>query len=245
MSNKLTVSLQGGLGNVLFQIAGGSSIAKKNNYQFCLTDLPKTHHSEEDYYSSILQKWKCYYSSIDNPIDIHEQSYAYSDWTFPPNNALRLCGYFQNYKYIDSDFVDSLVLPEVDTLHGAFLHIRGGDYVNHWFHDVKLNYYYSRAIQQFPSNTKFYVMTNDIPYAQTLSFLKTINHEFVDEKNEVRTLALMKNCTLGGICPNSTFSWWGGYLNRSRTIVLPSKWFNDPRMYVEGYFFPGSVVIPV
>ncbi len=240
----LTVNLQGGLGNVLFQLAAASSIARKNSRKLCLPNLPKTHHSEEDYYSNILQKWKSKQQHIDNSLQIHEPSYRYQDWRFAnTDESIALNGYFQNYRYIDDDFMDTLVLPEMPVLNGAFLHIRGGDYVNHWLHDVKLKEYYLRAIATFPTETKFYVMTNDVPYARSLGFLNTINHEFIHEPNEIRTLTLMKNCTLGGICSNSTFSWWGGYLNRNkRTIVLPSKWFNYADAYVEGYFFPGSLV---
>lgn len=239
----LTITLQGGLGNVLFQLAAARSISRKNGRRLCLPSLPKTHHSEEDYYSNILQNWKLFQEPLEDTIQIQEPSYQFQDWQFANvDKNIHLLGYFQNYKYIDDDFIDTLVLPEMPVLEGAFLHIRGGDYVNHWLHDVKLNNYYYRAIEKFPKGTKFYIMTNDIPYAKTMSFLNSIDYEFVEEPNEVRCLSLMKNTTLGGICANSTFSWWGGYLNReNRTIVLPSKWFNMAT-YVEGYFFPGSLV---
>jgi len=54
----------------------------------------------------------------------------------------------------------------------------------------------------------------------------------------------MSKCK-GGICANSSFSWWGARLNPNRSIILPSKWFNDSRLYTDGYYFPEATIIDV
>lgn len=242
---ELSVALCGGLGNQLFQIAAGQSISRNTKRMLCLGESTVTHHSTQDYYSTIFSKWVSSRRDSADAQTISETSYAYTEWNFPLDKNVLLSGYFQNYQYILDDFVDSLVLPEVPTLQGAFIHIRGGDYVNHWLHHIDLRSYYQRAVAYFPENTKFYIFTNDISYAKTFSFLDEINCEFVSGCDEVESLALMKSCTIGGICANSTFSWWGAYMNRNnRTLVLPSEWFNSP-VYTDGYFFPGSTVIIV
>lgn len=243
----LTIHMQGGLGNQLFQLAALESISKRNLASMFLetSTSPSTNHSRRNYFQSIFLEW----NRIPRrklPVEVlDEPSYEFREWKLV-RSATKLQGYFQNYKYISDKFLETLWLPNVTSLPGAFLHIRGGDYVQHPLHGVNLESYYSQAIQMFPEGTKFYVFTNDIPYAKTLSFLEKVDYEFVDERDEVCALALMKNCLVGGICANSTFSWWGAYLNRkNRTLVLPSKWFNDPSIYVNGYFFPGSVICPV
>ena len=70
--------------------------------------------------------------------------------------------------------------------------------------------------------------------------LKQVNYTFIKE-DEITTLAMMANCIRGGICANSSFSWWGAFLNPNRTIVMPDKWFNDPNLRSDGYYFPGVI----
>ena len=241
----ITVALQGGLGNQLFQIAAASLISKTQDRELWLPDTPKTHHSAARYYETILRLWSDRVRDIGPCAEQHEKTYSFQNWCLPPE-PVRLYGYFQNYRYVPADFQSTLVLPSVPSLDGAFLHIRGGDYVRHPFHDVGLSTYYERAVSHFPPGTHFHVFTNDVSYAKSLPILQKVSHSFVTDSDEVVCLAKMKACTVGGICANSTFSWWGAYLNRgTRMLILPSKWFNDPRIYVEGYFFPGSFICQV
>jgi hypothetical protein len=40
----------------------------------------------------------------------------------------------------------------------------------------------------------------------------------------IETLKIMANCNGGSICANSTFSWWGAYVNKDRPIYMPFPW---------------------
>jgi hypothetical protein len=223
----LAIQLKGGLGNQLFQVAAAERIARESGRQLVLTPSPPTHHSSQDYFATILA------------------GFAQSRGEGSPRD-LRLDGYFQSYEIIAPTFRDRLLCPpDIPSLPGAFLHIRGGDYVDHWLHDVRLSAYYERAVQQFPPGTHFYVFTNDVSYAKTIPILQTISHTFVEEPDEVRALWTLAWCRDGGICANSTFSWWGAFLNPGRTLVLPSKWFTVRSLPIQGYFFPGSLTVPV
>lgn len=247
----LTTRLQGGLGNQLFQVAAGETIAKQTNRKYFIESLnTESAHSNTQYFDSILKNWKHLYNPIESVV-FNEANFEYIDWLphlqFP---VISLNGYFQNWRYIPDTFCERL---SFDTsvlrrfpIHkqSAFLHIRGGDYKNHWVHDVGLDYYYEKAIQQFPKGTHFYVFTNDIEYAKTKTFLKSISYSFVFE-NEVDSLYLMSQCGVGGICANSSFSWWGAYLNRNRKIIMPSKWYNQSHFYTDGYYFDNVIKVEV
>ena len=237
----LAVRLNGGLGNQLFQLAAGETIATETGKQFCIasTTSPTNIHTNRNYFESILQQWRDTPTLPENAQHVTEPSFEKQTWSLP-SGPVCLDGYFQNWRYISPTFTSRLALSTGPPLRGAFIHIRGGDYVNHWLHDVKLSEYYQRAITYFPRGTHFFVFTNDIPYARTLPFLSTISHTIVNA-DELISLAQMASCTLGGICANSSFSWWGAYLNPGRTIVMPDKWYNDNREYTEGYYFPGVI----
>ena len=245
----LTVRLGGGLGNQLFQLAGSSSVAKSIGYTFYLDNKPspQTPHSDKNYFDNIFRNWKHLQRNVvGTPDIIGEVDYTINPWKekIQDRPNVILDAWFQNYGYIEETFVGSLVLPETPILDGAFLHIRGGDFVNNIEHDIGLESYYERAVQHFPKDTMFYIFTNDIPYAKSKPILKNIRHEFVDEADELKALSLMRNCKLGGICANSTFSWWGAFLQaKNRILVVPSKWFRNPYIHLGGFFFPGSIVI--
>lgn len=247
----ITTRLQGGLGNQLFQIAAGETIAKKSGRTYYIETLDTSSaHSKEMYFDSILKNWKHLYQPLESVVLV-EPTFKYTNWIFSEQNPI-VCleGYFQNWLYISSDFktrltFDTSVSQNYSKLdNSAFLHIRGGDYKFNLLHDVGLDSYYERAIQQFPKDTHFYIFTNDIHYALSKEFVKSIKHTFVI-KNEVDSLYLMSQCALGGICANSSFSWWGAYLNPNRKIIMPSKWFNDPSIYTDGYYFDGVIKIDI
>lgn len=237
----LAVNLKGGLGNQLFQLAAGETISSETGRMFCIvnTICPKTVHSDTNYFHSVFAEWGSR-PCLPSPYTIvTETSFEKHTWNRMSDTNVCIDGYFQNWRYIHPNFKNNLRLPSCSPLQGAFLHIRGGDYVNHWLHDIGLSRgYYERAVNYFPTGTHFYIFTNDIAYAKQHTFLSNIPHTFV-ESDEVTSLAQMASCTAGGICANSSFSWWGAYLNPNRTIVMPNKWFNNETFYTEGYYFPG------
>jgi hypothetical protein len=239
----LAIELNGGLGNQLFQLAAAETIAAETNRTFSIVNSisPVTAHTDDNYFDSIFYGWvEC--PKLQNPYsNVNEHSFVKHIWRdlLPTNTSVCLHGYFQNWRYIPLSFPTRLRLPSCSPLQGAFLHVRGGDYVNNWLHDIGIRReYYQRAVKLFPKNTHFYIFTNDIHYAKSLNILEDIPHSYI-ESDEVTSLAQMASCTDGGICVNSSFSWWGAYLNPNRRIVMPNKWFNDPTIHIEGYYFPG------
>ena len=74
-------------------------------------------------------------------------------------------------------------------------------------------------------NPKFFVFSNDHDFCRKL-FDGRIKYEIVDgniEKDSFRDMQLMSNCK-HNIIANSTFSFWGAYLNKNpeKIVIAPN-----------------------
>ena len=244
----LTVNLMGGLGNQLFQLAALLHVANKTQRRSYIQTLTNpSPHSSISYFTTLFKAFGSLLADDTKPsMQIHEPRLSYADWTqlLPVKVNVEMIGYFQDWRYVDSNFIPSLCFPPgmpekyPDVRTSIFLHIRGGDYVGNAYHDIGLDGYYTRAIALFPG-AHFFVMTNDVEYAKTRPFLKDISYTLITEP-ELESLYLLSLCA-GGICANSSFSWWGAFLNPNRKIVMPDKWYADPTLATEGYYFPGVI----
>lgn len=179
-----------------------------------------------------------------------EKEYYKFDLSFfdlPKNTLLK--GFWQSYKYfipyddfIKKDFEITLndiktinLANEINNLDSISIHIRRGDYIsssvtNKAHGTCTLNYYLEAIslIKKQVENPHFYVFSDDIQWAKnnlkisgTLKFIENI-------KNEIIELKLMTLCKYN-IIANSSFSWWGGYLNKypNKIIIAPKKWTNS------------------
>jgi hypothetical protein len=246
MPLSLTVELVGGLGNQLFQLAALLHVARLTRRVPYIQSLANpSPHSKLSYFDTILCRFKSLHSNVKPTSKVAEPSMGYTDWRglllWSPNPEMN--GYFQDWRYIDPDFVSRLqfspgVLTRYPAKESIFLHIRGGDYVGHAVHGLQLDDYYQRAIAHFP-DAHFLVVTNDIEYAMTRSWLADVKYTLVME-TEIDTLYLMSQCA-GGICANSSFSWWGAYLNPDRKIVMPDRWYTASWYAQQSYYFPGVI----
>lgn len=181
-----------------------------------------------------------------------ESSYVINNKIFN-NDILNLYveGYFQTSKYMDYlidknislfNFNTSLTKKEKIILSGntVSIHIRGGDYINNpkdkqLFGNICTKNYYLGAIKYIRSRInkpKFIVFTNDLGYAEGI--LSGEDYEFVtwnSGKDSFRDIFLMTQCK-HNIIANSSFSWWGAYLNQTKNkiVISPSIWFNNSKI---------------
>ena len=242
--NKITCNLTGGIGNQLFQLATTHHLARTHKKIACVDTLttPSTNHSSKNYFDSIFSKWKNTYHLVDFRHTCEIKEFEYYNGSLPENAKIQGC--FQHWKHVENDFKDTLhfntdILSKYPNIKDTvFLHVRGGDYMCP-SHYIDFTNYYKNAIKEFPEGIQFSIFTNDLPFAQR--YLTDIEYTIIDE-NEEDSLFLMTQC-FGGICANSTFSWWGAFLNRERKLVLPSKWLNT--MECNGIYFDGCTIVDV
>jgi hypothetical protein len=254
--------IKGGLGNQLFQIAAVWSIAKSQRRPFKINPryIVRNPHSTINYFDNLLGYWKAYMS------DYEETRVIKEDPHFRPQDILKMIGtdkkrgaiidgYFQTAKYVDpyyKEFIghlqwNSSIVVEYDELpSSAFIHVRGGDYLQPQFakvHHIDMTNYYKRALEKIKDSVRhFYVFTNDQPYLESHQFFDDIRYSVIPNTvTELDSLYLMSQCKRGGIGVNSSFSWWGLYLDKNREhLILPDRWFVDPAFVIDGYYFNGT-----
>ena len=262
----LIPEFMGGLGNMMFQLASTYGIAKKTNHSFGIIDipLPPSKHSTMDYKTNIFKDWFVYKTNLLPSHKIYEHNaqsiHLPTVQNIPTPIGVMMSGYFQRHEYLDDIRADLPLLfhlpwtPDLDKTYGNtltcayFLHVRRGDYVNNPFHEMDYTLYYKRAIQQIRSehpDAIAYVVSNDLAWCKQWDLLKDIPHRFMEE-DEVTSLQIMMRCGLGGIAANSSFSWWGLYLNTARPhLILPSKWYPHHVVASDGYYFKEATVVAV
>jgi len=134
-----------------------------------------------------------------------------------------------------------------------FLHVRLGDYTapkNISYHWVDLRDYYNNAIEhikRLDPEAKFLISTENPELIGKYypGLVETGSDNIIlNENNHVINFYMLSRCLKGGICANSTYSWWGAWLNSNpkKIVTIPSKWFPH-RM--DTLNMTGSVVINV
>jgi len=127
------------------------------------------------------------------------------------------------------------LIQEINTCNSVSIHIRRGDYLTskrtELFTVFKNETYYINAIDYINKrieNPHYYIFSDDIQWVK--ENLKIANCTFVDHnkgKNSYIDMYLMSLCK-HNIIANSTFSWWGGWLNnnKNKMVIIPECWLN-------------------
>lgn len=235
----LQVELQGGFGNQLFQIAAGLCVAAETGRIVSFVKNGGNPHSTTDYFDSVFSKLQA--TEKTRAVVFQETTASNTRDTListlrnTDEPRLTLRGYFQSAKIAASLSEEHLCLPKHDVeIPFAFLHVRGGDYLcapMHYNHEAAIKYY-RKAVRVF-AKRQFIVYTDDTAHAERVLGevgLATSRYFFAPRLSEMESFAQMRACKYGGICANSTFSWWASYFNSSPEALfsLPSQWLFAP-----------------
>jgi hypothetical protein len=164
-----------------------------------------------------------------------------------PTSTL-LVGYWQSERYFESveaqirvDFtfvldrvrIDEGLLDQIRSTPAVSIHIRRGDYVLSERFELLPASYYQAAVAAIASRTgspHLYVFSDDVLWCREHLELPfpTVFVERADG-HPGGDLLLMSNCR-HHVISNSTFGWWGAWLNPSREkiVVAPKRWFREP-----------------
>jgi len=258
----IAVTLEGRLGNQLFQYAFIYSTAKKINTGFYLDKsvdyllLDKYFHIENDFclffdnYIFSIKGFKNIFShhlrrkfytvlksifnlkemTIDNNIDPAIQIKSIS-------NNIIYKGFFQSEEYFKESGGQIHTLFKIKKIYKTefekiinisglpqkyvVVHIRRKDYVDL---NLALGYeYFHKAIKSIHNEENYYVFISDEPgiIEQEFNYLK---HKYISFNNEIIDFQFINNADIC-ILSNSSFSWWGAYLNTKQPkIIAPEYW---------------------
>ena len=231
----ISTHLMGGLGNMLFQIAAGYSHSFRMQSDFVLSDANASlinHTPIKDYKDNGFRNLK--FIKDYELILYRETSFEYKE--LHKVGDIFLFGYFQSEKYFSNHSAEirELFSPresDIRYLHDKYgdvgeytsIHIRRGDYLNLQNHHPSCTLkYYSEAISKFDG--KFLVFSDDIEWCK--ENFKGTDFIFIEGNLDYQDLYLMSICK-NNIIANSSFSWWGAWLNTNSTkqVICPKQWF--------------------
>jgi hypothetical protein len=243
----ITSKLMGGLGNYLFQIAITYTYSKKMGKKmlFNINDIYSPHKPYNYYTNNIFRKIE-FNNITDFYTNVSEKSFEFNEIPNIDGNVT-LNGYFQSEKYFIEVAEDILNLFEIDentenylsnkysnSLSGntCSIHIRRGDYLKlpnlHPTQDLS---YYIESYNIIGNNFNYLIFSDDIEWCyENFNFIK--NKIFITGNTDFQDLYLMSMCD-NNIIANSTFSWWGAWLNKNKNkiVIAPKLWFGNEANY--------------
>lgn len=141
------------------------------------------------------------------------------------------------------DKLNRELIEKIVNSNSVSIHIRRGDYLNERWKNIlgviRDTVYYDNAVNFIigkVKNPQYFVFSDDIKWAK--ENLKLDNCIYVNHnkgRNSYIDMYLMSICK-HNIIANSTFSWWGAWLNKNpkKIVTIPEKWIigkNCKQMY--------------
>lgn len=198
---------------------------------------------------SRLKKW------FSNSAQIYQEPHFHFDENFfsLAGDNLYLRGYFQSFRYFEhirSTLENTFTLRKPlthssqawlkkfsQTDNSIAVHIRRGDYLdpqNQSIHQSVTLDYYHRAMslmREICKQQHFFIFSDDAAYIhEHFSKLGDVTIVSSDNTPAHEEMLLMSQCQ-HNIIANSTFSWWGAWLNNNpqKIVCAPYQWFSRAR----------------
>jgi len=133
------------------------------------------------------------------------------------------------------DNIPEDILHSIDSVNSVAIHIRRGDYTSYQPLVLLPLDYYRKAVEKINNlceNPHFFIFSDDINLAKkNLGWLPSHATFVGGHTKDYQDLMLMSRCK-HNIIANSTFSWWGAWLNSNpnKVVITPNEWFADKRI---------------
>ena len=247
----------GRLGNQMFQFAATVGIARKTNQGFAFpkenTEIPSVEDFKDGVRREVSFDLPKYFPNIERTLQplkeiqtyhiAQEPYFHFCPDLFTVPDQTNLMGYFQTEKYFEhcSDLIlgffqfDKDIKKQAENNFPSFpvkleyvsIHLRRGDYAGlQQFHPVMDADYYFDAMTQFMDGDYcFLIFSDDIQYAKEL-FGEQENIVYIEGNDPAVDMCMMTMCD-HNVIANSSFSWWGAWLNdnTNKKVIAPKRWF--------------------
>jgi hypothetical protein len=235
-----------GLCNQMFQIAAVLSYATDNDYRAIFPDI--LHAGYGPYKDTIFNKLDITsYNEDDVELEFNQPGFEYCD--IPIQNNIRMHGYFQSERFFENNkqlIYDTFkpnprVIDYIGNKYNSILddsiscHVRLSDYVNLQDHHpilLKTNYY-KNAISN-TSHKNILIFSDDIGQCKQSGIFSEWSDRvtYIEGESDIIDMYTMSLCN-DNIIANSTFSWWGAWLNNNskKRIYYPDIWFGPAKTF--------------
>ena len=254
------VAIYYGLGNNMFQYATGLAYALEHNKKLYVhgdvsqlenafdIQLNKPEHEDIPVFKNLEAKQTSFIGDV-----YAEQDNA--DGTFKHDRYVYLWGLFQNEAYFKKYRKEILkafrfknamsdknkqLAHSIKNSNSVAVHIRRGDYLapKAAQHVLSPHYYKLAAdyIAKRVKNPHFYIFSDDMAWVKE-NIKLPYPHTFVEHNhgdfsyNDMRLMSLCKH----NIIANSTFSWWGAWLNENpnKIVISPDIWLKNKTYFID------------
>ena len=181
---------------------------------------------------------------------IEDEWWMYESELLKASSNVYVDGYWQHYKYYENlspHVLQELTVKDPPSVayskylthllsdnHSVSIHIRRGDYItdpaaSKLMGILPLEYYHKAIsyMEERLGSPSFYIFSDDLSWAKdNLAIQAPVTFvELENEGSDYFELELMSKCR-HNIIANSTFSWWGAFLNRNKEkiVISPADW---------------------
>lgn len=258
----------GGLGNQLFQAAHALSQGWKHNRSVVFTPYSNTQgqgRSIENYINNVFRNIE-FVDNLTEFVTLREPTFEFTEIDLNDENTC-FYGYFQSSKHwygFDKKIRDTFKpptevieemrdkYPQLNQPKTLSIHIRRGEYLQFpTIHPTVSVEYIKEAVNLVGEYSNVFIFTEkEFRWPGSIDFIMENftfeNVVFSSEVEDWKEMYLMSLCE-NNIISNSTFSWWGSFLNenKNKKIVAPSVWFGPEGPNYKDIYEPYWNIIPV
>jgi len=236
-----TCYLMGGLGNQMFQIAHTLSQGFKYNVDCSFKSVahtPMQAHQPTKYIDNIFRNIN--FKTTLSPTKRITNNWGFKELPINPNVNTEFFGYYQSSKNFyefgekikdifspSENYLEKIYskYPQLKNKNNVSIHIRRGDYlkISNISPVIDLSYI-NECLKNIYEYDNIFVLTDDKIWAENnLHYKNLIIPKDLEDFEELWLISLCRY----NIMSNSTFSWWGSYLNKTpnKVVFVPSMWF--------------------